>query len=231
MALSRSAIDRAGERIRRAVRRGDEPSPDDLAILDAFRVAYLPHLLTLQDLLTGLAGVIRERSATLLADLPVEEEVFLSVASRPKTLEAIVAKLGRERTRLTQMQDIAGGRIVVPLLRDQDAVVASLQDAFTAQSELPIVRFTDTREAGDEQGYRAVHVVIAFGSDPVEIQIRTAVQQAWAQRVEDLDRRMGTDLKHGQGPADWREWLVAASEAGARIDRGEEADVPEPPAH
>jgi ppGpp synthetase/RelA/SpoT-type nucleotidyltranferase len=231
MASSKSATDRAGERIRRAVRAGHDPSADDMAVLESFRAGYLPHLLTLQDLLTAMADLIRDRMADLLAELPAEEETFLSVASRPKTLEAVVAKLARERTRLTQMQDIAGGRIVVPLLRTQNAVLDALREGFTEETGLPIVRLTDTRASGDEHGYRAVHVVVSFDGDPVEIQIRTAVQQAWAQRVEDLDRQLGTDLKHGHGPAEWLEWLLAMSDVGVRLERGEDADIPDPPAN
>ena len=159
-------------------------------------------------------------------------EELLGIASRPKTTDAIVAKLGRESTRLTQMQDIAGGRIVVPLPDLQDAL---LQILIEAHAELigGAPRVTDTRDGGDEQGYRAVHVVIPLEGMPVEVQIRTPLQQLWAQIVERVDQALGSDLKHGAGPAEWLEYLQTLSDLFERVEAGEligrEVELPSPP--
>jgi len=125
------------------------------------------------------------------------------------------------------MQDIVGGRIVVPLLWVQDAVVEGIAERLGVQSGDPIVK--DTRSEGDQLGYRAVHIVFQVHGLPVEIQVRSARQQVWAQTVEFLDQRMGTDLKHGVGPADWLEWLKDLSTSLRNGDLDLPNELPEPP--
>src|SRR5262249_37416053 len=77
----------------------------------------------------------------------------------------------------------------------------------------------------DVHGYRALHIVVwmwdtKVGHRPAEIQIRTKGENAWAQVVERLDAVLGSDLKHGEGPAEFREWLLAVSEwIGSPADR------------
>jgi ppGpp synthetase/RelA/SpoT-type nucleotidyltranferase len=63
-----------------------------------------------------------------------------------------------------------------------------------------IVRTVDTRESGDELGYRAIHVVVDWAGRFGEIQLRTMWQQTWAQRVELADEIFGTDLNSSSIP-------------------------------
>ena len=79
----------------------------------------------------------------------------------------VVAKLKRQKTRLSTMQDIAGCRIVVPGIVQQDEAVGKIQEAFD------ILRTDDLREE-PHSGYRAVHVIVTVPKGHrVEIQIRT----------------------------------------------------------
>jgi ppGpp synthetase/RelA/SpoT-type nucleotidyltranferase len=56
------------------------------------------------------------------------------------------------------MQDIAGTRLVIPMLVIQDDVALIVVRLFKAKgAECEIAK--DTRERGDDYGYRAVHVV------------------------------------------------------------------------
>jgi ppGpp synthetase/RelA/SpoT-type nucleotidyltranferase len=126
------------------------------------------------------------------------------------------------------MQDIVGGRIVVPTAALQERVATQLVDELTTLNNE--VRTKDTREAGDRLGYRAVHVMIgSLAGRPAEIQVRTALQQHWAQTVEDLDQSLGTDLKHGNGPTDWLAWLREFSDALRAHDLGDEVELPSRP--
>ncbi|MES1246057.1 MAG: hypothetical protein ABUS54_00085 [Actinomycetota bacterium] len=127
------------------------------------------------------------------------------------------------------MQDIAGARIILPSPVLQQQLLATLKEQYPSDDEFPLIRITDTREHGDRNGYRAVHVVQRIEGRPAEMQIRTPLQQEWAQLVERLDQRAGTDLKHGQGPAEWRSWLNELSQTFHRLERGELADLPDPP--
>ncbi|MBV8397077.1 MAG: RelA/SpoT domain-containing protein, partial [Actinobacteria bacterium] len=147
---------------------------------------------------------------------------------RPKTTESIVAKLCRSTTRLTLMQDIAGARIVVPSLGIQDGVLEQLVTSYPEDGGAG-VRIKDTRQDGDELGYRAIHLVADLAGMPAEIQIRTAFQQLWAQTVEDIDRQLGSDLKHGVGPRRLQEWLVELGGALRTFDVEERFDEDELP--
>jgi len=98
-------------------------------------------------------------------------------------------------------------------------------------------RITDTRDGGDDRGYRAVHVVILFDEMPVEIQIRTPLQQAWAQAVERVDQLRGWDLKHGVGPPAWLDYFRVLGEVFQRAEEIEDVQsldippFPDEPAH
>jgi ppGpp synthetase/RelA/SpoT-type nucleotidyltranferase len=233
MALSKSAVDRAGENIRAAVRSSRVPAAGDMAVLEEFRASYLPTVVALHEFLT----LVKEG---FLADESIRDEVehlaagvgedrVLSVASRPKTVNSIVAKLERETTRFSQMQDIAGGRLVIPSPTAQRAILNVFTERVNPDDTRPVVRITDTREHGDEHGYRAVHIVLRVDGLPAEIQVRTPLQQMWAQGVEDIDQRMGSDLKHGVGNPALREWLRELSDVFHRLEEGEATELPSPP--
>ena len=73
----------------------------------------------------------------------------LSPTSRLKTTGTIIDKLKRERTRLSTMQDVAGARIVVGDLAEQDRVVAAICSLISRSDVV------DRRERPNH-GYRAV---------------------------------------------------------------------------
>lgn len=152
MNYSTSQINKAGDRIRRSLRNGMGPSTEDIAVVEAFRARHIPGLLEIQAILEHTRVTLEK---TLLEGYEDLEEDFFQIAARPKTTPAIVQKLGRSTTRLSRMQDVAGGRIVVPLLWMQDAVASGVLDLLSGRS--PEVK--DTRAEGDQLGYRAVHVV------------------------------------------------------------------------
>jgi hypothetical protein len=151
----------------------------------------------------------------------------LPITGRPlKTVEAITAKLVRSKTRLATMQDIAGTRIVVPTLEIQDAITTVVLERFRNKDGYVA---KDTRENGDDYGYRAVHAVATLDGRFAEVQIRTVHQDVWAQLVERTDKMLNTDLKHGRGPADWLEWLLELSDALRQRDLGKPAPIPPTP--
>jgi ppGpp synthetase/RelA/SpoT-type nucleotidyltranferase len=152
---------------------------------------------------------------------------LVEITARPlKTREAIVQKLVREKTRLNRMQDIAGARIVGPHLDVQEAIRKYLLAEFRRCN--PVVA-KDSRERGDSNGYRAVHLVIRLDGRSVEIQIRTRHQDVWANVVEQIDSVLKSDLKHGRGPADWLEWFQELSDELRKGDLGEPFVAPTSP--
>lgn len=212
-----SRVRRAGDRIRRAAKKEEAPAAEDLQVLKEYR-AWHQH--PLEKCQRELVGMFHDREAGLDPDR-------FEITGRPlKTVEAITAKLVRHGMRLTKMQDIAGTRIVIPALELQDPVTTVVLAMFSARAgELA----KDTRQQGDDFGYRAVHVVATLDERFVEIQIRTAYQDVWAQVVERTDKMLGTDLKHGEGPTDWLEWLLELSDALRERDLGRPATLPPTP--
>src|SRR5204862_1558102 len=118
--------------------RGGDISEDDLRMLDHYRrsfsIAY-----------EVIVGTIRN-------------ELGLEPTGRPaKSTTAIADKLLRESIRLSQLQDIAGCRIILAGIEEQNETVDSLQKLF---SNVVIV----DRRNNPSHGYRAVHVVVKYGS-------------------------------------------------------------------
>jgi putative GTP pyrophosphokinase len=177
--MTNANLDRLGERLRAEI------SAENLTQLDAYRREFRPAYDAVVD--------------RLRAELGIE------TSGRPaKSTAAIVDKLRRGSMRLTQMQDIAGCRIVVTDVLAQDRFVGQLGEMF----DVAIV----DRRARPSYGYRAIHVVAKVGGLPVEIQVRTELQHAWAEVSEKLADVYGIGLKYGGGPPEIRRVLDAYSE-------------------
>jgi ppGpp synthetase/RelA/SpoT-type nucleotidyltranferase len=180
--LSRSQIDRLGERLRGRERISDA----DLGLLQAVREAHDDAMATV---------------TVALRDLTVDG-VSLAPTSRLKTVGTILEKLQRESMRLSQMQDIAGARVVIDGGRPlQDRVVNAIVGRF------PGSRVVDRRES-PSNGYRALHVMVREGTCWVEVQVRTPDQDLWAQIVERLGDAWGRQIRYGDPPNDPEEEVV-----------------------
>jgi putative GTP pyrophosphokinase len=189
VALSKSQLDKLGEQLRTV----DAPSPPQIAVYDEYRASHDPALAEVQ------ARVARASD--------------LESSGRLKTLESTVAKLRRQRIRLSQIADIAGCRIVVPVARDQDAVLEDMA------SEFPDGQVKDYR-IEPQHGYRAVHVLAQAANGLfVEIQIRTEAQDRWANLSEALAKQLDMGIKYGVGPEDVQRHLSSLSDALALLDQ------------
>lgn len=127
-----------------------------------------------------------------------------------KTTQTIISKLNREHTRLHTMQDIAGCRLTVPNVKEQDAVRDRILAAF------PAAKVSDFRDK-PRHGYRAIHIIVS-DPRPFEIQLRTEVQNSWAQLSEKLADQVGADIKYGGGPANVKRALELICEGGMRLE-------------
>lgn len=163
---SRSALDRLGERLRHA----DVPSEEDREAYNDYRASFAESWLSVIESCQDIAGSPERPGARL------------------KTLESTIAKLRRGTFRLSQIQDIAGIRVVVTDLETQDRTAASLEQTFT------VARTIDYRDR-PQNGYRAVHRF-------VEIQVRTTGQDLWANLCEEAANLVDLGIKYGEGPED-----------------------------
>lgn len=183
--MNRSELDRLGERLRSGL------NAADLTLLDQHRQSY--------------AGAYNAAVGRIRSELGLE------VSGRPaKSTNAIVDKLRRSSMRLTQMQDIAGCRIIVADIATQDQIAAAL----TAMFDVTVF----DRRAKPSHGYRAVHLIVRDADFPVEVQIRTELQHSWAEFSEKLADRCGIQVKYGGGLSELQDVLTDTSKLVATFE-------------
>jgi ppGpp synthetase/RelA/SpoT-type nucleotidyltranferase len=172
LVFSSRAVDHLGDRLRSA----ETIEPEDLAVLQELRRQFDTALASAQERITALLPDARP-------------------TSRLKTVQTLVAKLKRQRTmNLSQVQDVAGLRIVKDMdLAEQDEMGADIAALFDKS------RIVD-RRATPSFGYRALHVVVWIDGRLVEVQLRTSLQDRWAQIVERLADYWGRQIRYGDPP-------------------------------
>ncbi|HVX46258.1 MAG TPA: RelA/SpoT domain-containing protein [Mycobacteriales bacterium] len=140
---------------------------------------------------------------------------FENVTGRVKTTGTLVEKLRREQgMALKGVQDVAGVRIVVSGGRlEQDRAVERVERAFR-----PNVK-GKPKDRRDEpsSGYRAVHVIVVVKSLPIEVQIRTELQDLWAQAFERIGDEWGRAIRYG-GLPDEPDKLISSGTSLTRRD-------------
>lgn len=171
--FSRNQLDKLGRRLL-----VDEIADEDLDSLTRYRVQLR-------------SGTRR----TLLAVRVYAQARGFAVSERPeKTLSSIRRKLRETTVHLGDMNDLVGCRITVPDRITQYRVRADLDQAFRD------VRWID-RNRFPSNGYRAIHGIRRAASAVLEIQIRTTLQDLWANLSESLADRYGDiSIKYGGGP-------------------------------
>lgn len=149
---------------------------------------------------------------TMLAFDDVRQQVFRRLASgldlgsasftmtsRTKTRSTLIDKLrAQPGLGLPYIRDIAGIRIVLEAgggLFSQDLVSEQIQ----AMDLLDSLKVID-RRVEPVQGYRALHLTGAVGGLSVEIQIRTDLQDAWANLFERLGDMWGRSFRYEDLP-------------------------------
>ena len=188
--VSKSQIDRLGDRLR-----AGNIDEEDLRLLDRYRLSFSE----------AYEFVVRK----------IRDDLRYEPTGRPaKSTTSISEKLRRETIRLTQIQDIAGCRIVTPDMLDQVLVVNELEYQFKGAI------IVDRRE-NPSHGYRAVHVIVRHHGKLVEIQVRTALQHLWAELSEKLSDLIDPAIKYGGGGEDRPDILDKTSEMVARTEEWE----------
>lgn len=151
-------------------------------------------------LLSDCFGVLLEVQADLRKAMPA-----IAFTPRLKTVDTIIDKLRRERTMaLSRMRDIAGMRIVEQMNRvQQDVLVREVHQAIGGGL------IVDRRKR-PTFGYRAVHIEHQRRGIYVEVQVRTTMQDQWAQIVERLADSWGRQVRYGGGPPEPKREIIAS---------------------
>lgn len=188
--VSKTQIDRLGNRLKSGI-----ITEDDLRLLDQYRRSFA-------NVYETVVGLIRDK-------------LGLEPTGRPaKSTTSIADKLKRESIRLTQIQDIAGCRLIVADIAAQESVIQSLTGLF---QQAIIV---DRREK-PSHGYRAVHVIVNYGGKTIEIQARTSLQHIWAEMSEKYSDVIDPSIKYGGGDVRVQEILRDTSKLVAAEEKAE----------
>lgn len=211
MRYSKSKVDRAGQTFASELRKVDqgktiERSPavlEAVEIIDWWREEHARPLSRVAANLRYYAG----------------QHEAPKVTQRLKKFPTIVDKLLREPTmKLSRMADIGGVRAVLP---DQ---AAAYRVASQLRRNWTITKFRDYVAEPKADGYRALHLINRNRGRLIEVQLRTRLQDAWANSVEVDARRVAPGLKFGAGPKALHSFYVALGEFLAIADQGLPAD-------
>ena len=175
MTLSNSEIDQLGDRLRNnCLENGD------LEKLDEFRQTYSDIDAQAYKLIEDTLKTSRDRLKLIITK------------RKRKTRQSIVDKLHRQKKlRLSQMQDIAGCRIVV-----QGGVQAACQVNNKLVNDFEENQLKIKPKPRNKDGYRAIHLIVKINKKSYEIQLRTLAQDVFANLVERLSDKENT-LKYG----------------------------------
>lgn len=191
--VSKTQIDKLGDRLKQG-----NINEDDLRLLDRYRLSFT-------EAYESVVGRIRK-------------ELGLEPTGRAaKSTTSISEKLRRESIRLTQIQDIAGCRLVVSDIIEQDRVVRALLEIFAGAS------IVDRRET-PSHGYRAVHVIAHHESRMVEIQIRSSLQHLWAELSEKASDVVNPAIKYGGGEEAISQILMRTSNLVSMCEKSSQRD-------
>lgn len=182
--FSKNKIDKAGK-ILASGQYSDEEYIEADDIFNEYREAHLQPLI---DVTSKIQSWMEELS------------IIYCMAYRLKRKPQILKKLLRFTTRLSQLQDIGGCRIIVDNNKATDMVIALVKKKVQRSKFFLIKHITDYRDRGrDITGYRAVHIIIERDRKTLEIQIRTRMQHYWAESVERASIIYRKNLKETEG--------------------------------
>ncbi|MEK6927798.1 MAG: RelA/SpoT domain-containing protein [Nanoarchaeota archaeon] len=213
--FSKSETDLAGE-ILRNVSSTEEDKNHALKILSNWRAAhnYPMHIFKKR-----LKNVSEKIDKTTLS------------AQRLKRVPSIIKKLNRSyggnkpTMKLTQMQDIAGCRVVMSNVK----LANKLYQEYYLRGDLKHKRINEKNYITfpKEDGYRSIHLVYRYFSDKgkkdyngllVEVQIRSKLQHLWATAVETVDFFTNQAIKSNEGQKEWMDFFRLVSSAFARFE-------------
>lgn len=217
--FSKNRVDQAGSRAA-----SGQETQEDIAVIENWRAAHAQLLKTFKQVLYNRA-----------------RKMHCFVVQRLKRRPTIIDKLSRDpkmSVRLSQMQDIAGCRVIF------DDVVhlyefKEMMDAGKFNHKLRYEK--DYISEPKDDGYRGIHQIYEYqvearkghASDNqpwngmrVEIQYRTALQHIWATAVETAGLLTGHNPKFKQGSPAFVDFFKVSSEMIARFVENSNSCLP-----
>jgi putative GTP pyrophosphokinase len=162
------------------------------------------------------AGPLRNTNANLrhyIRPHSIPGTRVVSVTQRLKKFSTILDKLSRYPTmRLTAMEDIGGVRAILPTQAAADDVARRLRKNWKVH------RYRDYVRTPKDSGYRALHLIVVKQGVKIEVQVRTPLQDFWANQIERDSRHLRVDYKSGKGHDAVHAYYVGVSELLAMME-------------
>ncbi len=206
---SKSEINRCGDLLRSYLEAGPaEPEADydwerlnrAYDVLAEFRASFS---YPLTKVTMGLRAMVQAEAGTMV------------VAQRLKRMDTILGKLVRlPGTNVARLEDIGGCRAVLAGPGEVAGVLRRIRRRWDVARERNYV------EEPKASGYRAVHVIVTRDERRIEVQLRTAGQQQWADAVETYARIFSLPLKDDEGPEELLNYFRLAGEGIYREEFG-----------
>lgn len=174
-----------------------------------------PYIQTVGELKVKLRGIRKQyRKQNLYS--PIE-----FVTGRVKSVESIQEKMAlrgiREENIATELQDIAGLRIMVQFVDDVEEVL----DLLRHRNDMKVIQERDYITYMKASGYRSYHVIVEYPVDTInglktvlaEIQIRTLAMNFWATIEHSLNYKYQGDF-----PAEIKKRLEVTAKIALELD-------------
>ncbi len=137
---------------------------------------YYPNIIQAQEMTIKKLFAIKE-----------EDDVIEHIYTRIKSAESTKQKLSKLNfevsaiSSITKITDVVGIRVICKFIDDIDVII----DKITKNSFFKVLARRDYINSPKPNGYRSYHIIVEVSTDdqikvPVEIQIRTISQDAWA---------------------------------------------------
>ena len=152
---------------------------------------------------------------------------------RLKRLPSIIKKLQRvyqgdkPTMKLSQMQDIAGCRVVMPTIEQARKLYE--EQYLKGNIKHLKVNEKDYMMFPKKDGYRSIHLIYRYNSDKegkkayngllVEVQIRSKLQHLWATAIEIVDFFTKQAIKSNEGQKEWIDFFRLVSSAFAIMEK------------
>lgn len=213
---SKKRVTRAGDAIRSST-----ATPDDIAVIEAWRAAHRCVLNTFQ-------AILRTRT----------RGQKITVAQRHKRRNTIFNKLQRlPGMQLAHMDDVAGCRLIFKNIKELEEFRTKFHEArFNHKLRNDPEKYNYINNP-KSSGYRGIHDVYEYDVRSeagknlaglyIEIQYRTLVQHAWATAVEVIGFITESQPKFQKGDNRYGTAMTLASEILARAHEGRKGPLPD----
>jgi len=213
--FSKSETDLAGDLLRNSLSTEEEKN-NALKILSYWRAAHSYPMHIFKKRLKNVSEKIDKSALS---------------AQRLKRVPSIIKKLNRSyggnkpTMKLTQMQDIAGCRVVMSNVK----LANQLYQEYYLKGDLKHKKVNEKNYIifPKTDGYRSIHLVYRYSSDKgkkayngllVEVQIRSKLQHLWATAVETVDFFTSQAIKSNEGQKEWVDFFRLVSSAFAQFE-------------